>query len=79
MSAAHTIPLAVAPPDDDGALLSIPAVSRYLSVSRATVYALMDSGALRYVRLPGVRARRIRRQDLVALVDANTVGQEAGR
>ena len=50
----------------DAMLLKVPDVVACLGVSRATVYELMASGALRSVRVGG--SRRIRADDLEAFV-----------
>lgn len=42
---------------------------RYLGVSRATLYHLMDTGALKFYVLRGVQKRRIRKEDLDALFE----------
>lgn len=57
--------------DSDG-LLRVADAARFLSVSRSTLYELMDRGELRYVKLG--RARRIPRQALSELVEKNLVG-----
>jgi excisionase family DNA binding protein len=58
-------------------LLDIPQAAEFLRVSRTTVYALMDSGTLAYVRLPGVRARRIPKRALLALAEAGLTGGDS--
>lgn len=47
-------------------LLKVPEVAARLGMSRAKVYELMASGALRSVRLDG--ARRVRTEDLLDFV-----------
>jgi excisionase family DNA binding protein len=47
-------------------------VARRLSISRSSLYQLMDSGKLAHVKLG--RSRRIKWSDVLAFVDANTVG-----
>lgn len=53
-------------------LVSVPEAARFLSISRSKLYALMEQGALAYVRLG--RARRIPRRALVALAAQHLVG-----
>jgi len=55
------------------ALATIPEAAAFLSVSRATVYSMMDSGDLPGIRLPGVRCRRVRWDDLKRIA-ASAVG-----
>lgn len=43
--------------------------SEYLSISRTTLYKLMDSGQLRYYSIRGVQRRRIRKADLDRLFE----------
>jgi hypothetical protein len=63
----------VAPPADPNALVDIAFAQGYLSVSRSTVYQMMDSETLPFVLLPGTgdspRMRRIKFGDLLALVE----------
>jgi len=57
-------------------LLTITAAARYLSLSRTSVYKLIERGDLAVVRLlPD--APRIHRQDLDALIAAHTGAEEA--
>ncbi len=42
--------------------------AEYLQVSRETIYNLMDRGLLPYSEVVGVRGRRIRKEDLDALL-----------
>lgn len=53
-------------------LMSVEEAARFLSVSRSTLYELMESGRLVYVKLG--RARRIPRRAVVALAAANLRG-----
>lgn len=55
----------------DGLMLVLEA-ARFLKVSRSTVYELMDTGLLVYVKLG--RARRIPRRAVVELAAANLRG-----
>ena len=50
-------------------LLTVPEACRYLSISRATLYRLMDAGNIRRVRIGG--AVRFRPDDLDAFIDAS--------
>ena len=53
-------------------LCRVSEVARHLSISRSSLYQLMDSGKLPHVKLG--RCRRIKWSDVLAFVDANTVG-----
>lgn len=53
-------------------LLSVREAARFLSVSRSTLYELMESGQLHYVKLG--RARRIPRRAVLALAARNLRG-----
>ena len=57
-------------------LMTIPEAAIFLRLSRSTLYNLMDSGRLRYVRLVGNgrAARRIPRKAVIALAAAHLVG-----
>jgi excisionase family DNA binding protein len=49
-------------------LLTLKEAAGYLKVSRAQLYVLMASGRLRWVEVEGMRGRRVRRDDLDALL-----------
>lgn len=53
-------------------LLSVGEAARFLSLSRTTLYELMESGRLVYVKLG--RARRIPRRAVIALATSNLRG-----
>lgn len=53
-------------------LLSVREAARFLGISRSTLYELMESGRLQYVKLG--RARRVPRRALVALAAGNLLG-----
>ena len=53
-------------------LMSVQEAARFLSVSRSTLYELMESGRLVYVKLG--RARRIPRRAVVGLAAGNLRG-----
>ncbi len=58
-------------------LMTVPEAAAFLRLSRSTLYNLMDSGRLPYVRLVGNgrrAARRIPRKAVVALAAAHLVG-----
>lgn len=55
-------------------LLTVGEAASELRVCRTTLYQLMDSGKLQSVRIPGIRARRIRRSAIEQLIDAGTTG-----
>jgi excisionase family DNA binding protein len=57
-------------------LARVPEVARFLSLSRSKVYAMMDAGELKYVKLG--KSRRLRWSDVMALVEANTVSGASG-
>ena len=48
-------------------------VAKYLSLSRSTVYQMMDRGELPYVKFG--KSRRIRWEDVLKLVEQNTVAR----
>jgi excisionase family DNA binding protein len=52
-------------------LATVSDVARHLAVSRSTVYQLMESGALPYVKLG--RCRRIRWSDVDALIAGHRI------
>ena len=56
---------------EDG-LVSVAEAAQFLSLSRSSLYVLMDAGRLAYVKLG--RARRIPRRALIELVRANLRG-----
>lgn len=45
--------------DTHQGLAAVEAAADYLSVSRSTIYSLMQNGTLPSIRLPNLRARRI--------------------
>jgi excisionase family DNA binding protein len=53
-------------------LASVKEAEQYLSLSRATLYGLMDKGELRYVKIG--KSRRIPWSAIEDLVQKNTVG-----
>jgi excisionase family DNA binding protein len=53
-------------------LISVAQAARFLSVSRSTMYKLMDSGNIRYLKVG--RARRVPRKALIDFVAGNMVG-----
>ncbi len=58
-------------------LMTVPEAGAFLRLSRSTLYNLMESGRLPYVRLGGDgrrAARRIPRRAVVALAAAHLVG-----
>jgi excisionase family DNA binding protein len=46
----------------------------YLGVSRVTLYKLMDEGMLPFYTIKGIRKRRIKKEDLDALMEKSTPG-----
>ena len=56
-------------------LLSVNQASTFLSISRSTLYAIMDRGELPFVKLG--RSRRIPRRALVELAAGNLQGGHA--
>ena len=48
--------------------LTIPTAQKYLSVSRATLYRLMQQGVLPYYRITGTRQRRFKQSELDQLL-----------
>jgi excisionase family DNA binding protein len=62
-------------PDDrllDDGLLTVPQAARLLASSRSTLYQLMTSGQLPFVKVGA--SRRISRRALLAYVERHTVG-----
>jgi excisionase family DNA binding protein len=58
-------------------LLRVPAVQERLALSRSAAYALIESGKLPSVRLPGSGSRfhrRVRESDLENFITSNLVG-----
>jgi excisionase family DNA binding protein len=53
-------------------LANVKEAKEFLSLSRATVYGLMDAGKLRYVKIG--KSRRIPWDALEELVEKNTIG-----
>ena len=53
-------------------LMTVAGAAAFLSVSRTTVYELMERGELQYVRLG--RARRVPKRSVIALAQANLKG-----
>lgn len=51
-------------------VVTITEAAHLLGISRKTVRKLMDEGHLPWFELPGVRGRRIRREDVAALIEA---------
>lgn len=49
--------------------------AEYLRVTRQTIYTYMQKGVLQYYELPGERGRRIRRDDLDALLQKPSKGE----
>lgn len=58
-------------------LCTVRQVADCLSLSRSTIYILMDGGRLPYVKLG--RSRRIRWDDVMQLIESNTVGADISR
>ena len=54
-------------------LCGVSEAARFLSISRSSLYLLMDRGELDYVKLG--RSRRVQVASLLALIAANQVGR----
>jgi excisionase family DNA binding protein len=54
-------------------LLTVTNAAKLLSLSRATLYQLMDSGQLSYVKIGG--SRRIKKAEVLALIGRCEVGR----
>jgi excisionase family DNA binding protein len=54
-------------------LARVAEVAAFLKLSRSKVYGMMDAGELKYVKLG--KSRRLRWSDVMALVEANTMGK----
>ena len=57
---------------DEDRLVRVRDAAATLAVSRSTLYALMDRGAVSYIKIG--RARRIRQADLRRLISTSQVG-----
>ena len=55
------------------ALATVAQVAEHLALSRSTLYQIMDSGELPYIKLG--RCRRIRWTDVQAMLEQNVVGR----
>ena len=55
-------------------LVRISEAAEFLSVSRSSVYGMMASGVLPFVKLG--RSRRVRWADVFRLIERNTIGGE---
>ena len=53
-------------------LCTVAAIATHLSLSRSTIYGLMNSGNLPYVKLG--KSRRIRWSDVYELIERNRIG-----
>ena len=69
MGNSHTDLIAV---ESDGGLMTVATVAKLLAVARSTVYVLMDSGRLPYVKLG--RARRVSRRAVAELINDSARG-----
>ena len=56
----------------DSLLVTVKEAANYLRLSRATIYNLMESGHMPYVKIG--KSRRIPRQNLCDMVTKNIVG-----
>ena len=54
--------------NDYPVLVTLPEVCRLLSISKPTAYRMQKDGTLRPVHLPGRRATRYRRADVIRIV-----------
>ncbi len=68
------MPTAAQPPVQSAGLARIPDAAKYLAISRAMVYRLMDRGDLSYVLIGS--QRRVRWSDLRRLAGHNTAASE---
>jgi excisionase family DNA binding protein len=58
-------------------LFSVRQIAGRLSLSRSSLYNMMDQGRLPYVKLG--RSRRIQWDDVIRLIETNTVGGDVNR
>jgi excisionase family DNA binding protein len=56
-----------------GSLAKVAEVAKYLSLSRSTVYQLMESGRLPYIKLG--KCRRVRWEDVESLVAQSRISR----
>ena len=61
---------------NDDALLTIKEVAQYLRVSEATIFRLMRSGELPYIKFSAKKFTRIRRSELENYIQRHTVRKE---
>jgi excisionase family DNA binding protein len=52
-------------------LMRVPEVARFLGLSRSTVYGLMDSGDMGYIKIG--KSRRVHRSELFRLIERHRV------
>jgi excisionase family DNA binding protein len=62
---------------EEAILFTVRQVAGRLSLSRSSLYNMMDQGRLPYVKLG--RSRRIQWDDVMQLIENNTVGGNASR
>jgi excisionase family DNA binding protein len=48
--------------------VTIPEATKYLRISKSTIYELMSDGRLAFYYLKGTRQRRVKKEDLDALM-----------
>ncbi len=61
---------------DEKSWFSTSEATKYLGISRQTLYNLMDDGILPFYVLKGVRKRRLKKQDLDALLQRGESGKK---
>ena len=60
----------------DQSWLNVTEAAAYLRVSRQTLYNLMEAGELPYYTVKGLRGRRIKKEDLDALIKRSDESQQ---
>lgn len=58
-------------------MLPIDQFARECSLSRSTVYQMMDGGHLPYIKIPGTRTRRIHRDEIAKILAGSQIGPVA--
>ncbi len=55
--------------------LNVKEAAEYLGISREAIYSLMERGLLAYTEIEGIRGRRIKQEDLAALIKQRGEGK----
>lgn len=55
--------------------LNVKEAAEFLMISREAIYSLMERGLLPYTEIEGIRGRRIKQEDLTALIKLRGEGK----